>query len=112
MEEKVSFKSGDLTLSGVVHRPDDMTEGERRPAVLVLHGFGSRKDAGNVTGPTNMFINWGYVVLRFDMRGCGESGERSDRPLSLLTEMRPDRTRVRYMYFSIFILMCFVQAAH
>ena len=73
MEEKVSFKSGDLTLSGVVHRPDDMTEGERRPAVLVLHGFGSRKDAGNVTGPTNMFMNWGYVVLRFDMRGCGES---------------------------------------
>ena len=73
MEEKVSFKSGDLTLSGVVHRPDDMSDGERRPAVLVLHGFGSRKDAGNVTGPTNIFMNWGYVVLRFDMRGCGES---------------------------------------
>ena len=73
MEEKVTFKSGDLTLSGVVHRPDDMADGERRPAVLVLHGFGSRKDAGNVTGPTNMFMKWGYVVLRFDMRGCGDS---------------------------------------
>ena len=73
MEEKVTFKSSDLNLSGVVHRPDDMAAGERRPAVLILHGFGSRKDAGNVTGPTNMFMNWGYVVLRFDMRGCGDS---------------------------------------
>ncbi|MGB0630972.1 MAG: alpha/beta hydrolase [Alphaproteobacteria bacterium] len=73
MEEKVTFKSGDLNISGVVHRPDDMAAGERRPAVLVLHGFGSRKDAGNVTGPTNMFMKWGYVVLRFDMRGCGDS---------------------------------------
>ena len=73
MEEKVTFKSGDLNISGVVHRPDDMIDGERRPAVLVLHGFGSRKDAENVTGPSNMFMNWGYVVLRFDMRGCGDS---------------------------------------
>ena len=73
MEEKVTFKSSDLNLSGVVHRPDDMAAGERRPAVLILHGFGSRKDAGNVTGPANMFMNWGYVVLRFDMRGCGDS---------------------------------------
>ena len=73
MEEKVTFKSGDLNISGVVHKPDDMADGERRPAVLVLHGFGSRKDAGNVVGPTNMFMKWGYVVLRFDMRGCGDS---------------------------------------
>jgi len=73
LEKEVTFKSGDLNISGVVHRPDDMVDGERRPAVLVLHGFGSRKAAGNVTGPANMFMNWGYVVLRFDMRGCGDS---------------------------------------
>ena len=68
MEEQVTFKSGDFNISGVVHTPDDLAPGERRPAMIVLHGFGSRKDAGNVTGPTNMFMRWGYVVLRFDMR--------------------------------------------
>ena len=73
MEENVTFASGDLTLSGVVHTPDGMEPGEKRPAVLVLHGFGSRKAAQNVVGPTNMFMKWGYVVLRFDMRGCGDS---------------------------------------
>lgn len=73
MEETVAFKSGNLTLSGVVHTPDDLRAGERRPAILVLHGFGSRKAAQNVIGPTKMFLGWGYVVLRFDMRSCGES---------------------------------------
>ena len=96
MEEKVSFKSGDLTLSGVVHRPDDMTDGERRPAVLVLHGFGSRKDARNVTGPTNMFINWGYVVLRFDMRGCGES-EGLFGHLLCLDQVEDTRAAITFM---------------
>ena len=73
MEEVVTFKSGDLTLSGVVHVPEGMVVGERRPAMIVLHGFGSKKDAGNVTGPAAIFARLGYVVLRFDMRGCGES---------------------------------------
>ena len=73
MEEAVTFKSGGLNISGVVHTPDDMAPGERRPAIMVLHGFGSRKSANNVTGPSAMFCRWGYVVLRFDMRGCGDS---------------------------------------
>ena len=73
MEENVKFTSAGLTLSGVVHRPEGMSQGEKRPAVLVLHGFGSRKAAQNVIGPANMFMKWGYVVLRFDMRSCGDS---------------------------------------
>tara|TARA_R110000787_G_scaffold14831_2_gene45699 strand:+ start:393 stop:1262 length:870 start_codon:yes stop_codon:yes gene_type:complete len=73
MEVDVTFKSGDLNLSGVVHSPDDLAPGARRPAILVLHGFGSRKTAANVIGPANMFMKWGYVVLRFDMRSCGDS---------------------------------------
>jgi hypothetical protein len=48
-----------------------------KPAVIVLHGFGSNKEAGNVTEPCRIFERLGYVTLRFDMRGCGESeGER------------------------------------
>jgi dipeptidyl aminopeptidase/acylaminoacyl peptidase len=96
VEEKVTFKSGDLNISGVVHTPDDMVEGDRRPVVLILHGFGSRKDAGNVIGPTNMFMNWGYVVLRFDMRGCGES-EGMFGHLLCLDQVEDTRAAVTFM---------------
>ena len=96
MEEKVTFKSGDLNISGVVHTPDDMVEGDRRPVVLILHGFGSRKDAGNVIGPTNMFMNWGYVVLRFDMRGCGESDGMFGH-LLCLDQVEDTRAAVTFM---------------
>ena len=76
-EEKVDFKSEGVRLSGIVRVPAAAKRGERRPAVIVLHGFGSNKQAHNVLGPCNFFDRLGYVTLRFDMRGCGESeGER------------------------------------
>jgi len=69
--------SDGLKLSGVVRVPEGVKEGERRPAFIVLHGFGSTKNAGNVMGPCKMLEGLGYVTMRFDMRGCGESeGER------------------------------------
>jgi dipeptidyl aminopeptidase/acylaminoacyl peptidase len=77
MEERVQWKSADLSISGVVEFPDGMKRGERGAAILVLHGFGSNKDSPMVRTVTRMFTSLGYVALRFDMRGCGESeGER------------------------------------
>jgi len=73
VEQKVSFDSAGVPLSGVIHIPDEKDPAPR-PAIILLHGFGSSKDAGNVTTPGRMFAEWGYVVLRFDRRGCGESG--------------------------------------
>ncbi len=73
MEEIVTFQSDGLTLTGVVHIPDDIQPGERRPAVMVLHGFGSKKESNNCTGPCKMLTDWGYITMRFDFRGCGES---------------------------------------
>ena len=75
----VTFPSAGLKLSGVVHVPDDVRPGERRPAFMVLHGFGSNKSSSNTMEPTKVLSSLGYVVLRFDMRGCGESeGERGN----------------------------------
>ncbi len=73
MQENVSFTSAGLRLSGVLHLPDDHAGGERRPAIVVMHGFGSSKDAGNVMEPVQLFTSWGYAALRFDFRGCGDS---------------------------------------
>jgi dipeptidyl aminopeptidase/acylaminoacyl peptidase len=76
-EEAVQFDSDGLKLSGVIHFPPDLGPGERRPAFLVLHGFGGNKDTTGSIWPATQLAEWGYVALRLDYRGCGNSeGER------------------------------------
>ena len=78
MEHQVTIPSDGLKLSGVLQVPDQRAANERRPAIIVLHGFGSNKDDGMVMLASRLFERLGYVVLRFDMRGCGQSeGQRA-----------------------------------
>ena len=77
METKVTFDSAGLKLAGVLHTPVDLKAGERRPAFLVLHGFGGNKSGQGQTVIANQLTARGYIAMRFDFRGCGESeGER------------------------------------
>src|SRR3954464_12798739 len=78
-ENKVTFQSGGRKLAGTVRVPDSVKPGERRPAWIVMHGFGSNSNSSNVLEPCAMFEKLGYVTIRFDMPGCGESeGERGN----------------------------------
>ena len=74
MQERVTFKSDGLDLAGILHTPDGLKPGEKRPAIMILHGFGTNKDGATPVEATKIIEALGYVVLRFDMRGCGESG--------------------------------------
>ena len=82
MEERVTFPSDGLTLSGILHTPDGAA-GERRPGFLVLHGFGSNKDSGGSRTVAKLLADFGYVALRFDFRGCGESEGPRGRTICL-----------------------------
>ncbi len=70
---QVSFLSDGLKLSGIVHSPPDLQPGERRPAFLVLHGFGGNKEGRGSIVIADQLAEWGYITIRFDFRGCGES---------------------------------------
>jgi pimeloyl-ACP methyl ester carboxylesterase len=83
MQEDVTFVSEGLKLSGRLTLPDSYKAGERRPAVIVLHGFGSTKNSGNVQIPCDMLSKRGYVTLGFDMRGCGDSEGEKGRVICL-----------------------------
>ncbi len=72
-DTKVTFVSEGRKLAGTVRVPDGVKPGERRPAWIVMHGFGSNSSSSNVLEPCKMFEKLGYVTLRFDMPGCGES---------------------------------------
>ncbi|HEY4407725.1 MAG TPA: alpha/beta fold hydrolase [Xanthobacteraceae bacterium] len=82
-EQRVNFKADGLTLAGVVQVPDGVPATARRPAFMVLHGFGSNMNAGNVLKPCAMLNELGYVTLRFDMPGCGESEGEKGRLICL-----------------------------
>jgi uncharacterized protein len=82
-EQRVTFRADGLTLAGAVQVPDGVPASERRPAFMVLHGFGSNMNAGNVLKPCALLNAIGYVTLRFDMPGCGESEGEKGRLICL-----------------------------
>src|SRR5262245_13590685 len=95
-EQAVTFSSAGLKLSGVVHVPDGLKPSERRAAFLVLHGFGSNKTSSNTMQPTKVLNDLGYVVLRFSMRGCGDSEGEFGRVICL-EQVEDTRNAVTYL---------------
>jgi pimeloyl-ACP methyl ester carboxylesterase len=76
-EEKISFASDGLKLAAIITGPDNLKPGERRPGIIIMHGFGGHKNGPQQRWSSKQLAEWGYVCLRFDFRGCGESeGEK------------------------------------
>jgi pimeloyl-ACP methyl ester carboxylesterase len=82
-ENIVSIPSAGLSLHGAVGTPAALRSSERRAAFLVLHGFGGNCDSAGVLQPTRVLSEFGYVTLRFDMRGCGKSEGEFGRVICL-----------------------------
>ncbi len=72
MQERVMFKSGDVTLVGDLSIPEQGTA--PKPAMIVMHGFGGHRDGPQQRWSQSFYTSLGYAVLRFDFQGCGESG--------------------------------------
>jgi uncharacterized protein len=73
-EAKISIKNsvGD-TLAGLENRPEGIAD--KNPAVILVHGFAANKDeAGVFVELADNLIADGFLVYRFDLSGCGESG--------------------------------------
>src|SRR5437868_244833 len=81
METTLTFSCDGLTLAGTLHVPDDLRPGERRPAFVVLAGFGGTQRNAGV--PAATLAARGYVALRFDHRGCGKSEGEHARVICL-----------------------------
>ena len=58
MEDQVHFLSDGLNLYGVVQAPSNLNPNERRPAFLVLHGFGGNKEGSGQVAIANQLIQW------------------------------------------------------
>jgi pimeloyl-ACP methyl ester carboxylesterase len=96
MEQKITFQSDGLKLAGIISTPPDLKPGERRPAFVVLHGFGGNKDGQGQIVVAKQFNEWGYVTLRIDFRGCGESEGEHGR-IICLDQVADTRNAISYM---------------
>ncbi len=86
MPEAVSFANEGLTLRGILHRPrGDTTRG----GVLLLHGWGGYRVGphGILRSAAERLAEEGYVSLRFDFRGRGDSeGDVEEHDLNSMIE--------------------------
>ena len=70
--EPITIWSDGVQLAGNIWKPAGLEADERRPAVLLVHGWGGEKSHLN-QAYAPQFAELGYVVLTFDYRGWGES---------------------------------------
>ncbi|MBX7173353.1 MAG: alpha/beta fold hydrolase [Pyrinomonadaceae bacterium] len=68
-EEEVTFKNGDVTLSGTLLLPNRQTPG---PVVVFTHGGGAETRLPNKSWALH-FVRRGFAALIYDKRGTGKS---------------------------------------
>ncbi len=94
-EAPVTFRSAGAQIVGMLHRPGGRG---RHPAVVMLHGF-----TGNSIEAHRLFVEaarhlsgQGFVVLRFDFRGAGNSaGSFAD--LTISSQIADARAALRWL---------------
>ena len=96
MEENINFQSDGLKIAGLVDIPENYKNGERRPAFIVLHGFGGNKDGHGQQVVARQLSQWGYVTLRIDFRGCGDSEGEHGR-IICLDQVADTRNAISYL---------------
>jgi len=68
-QESVAFPSPAGMLAGVIHHPRH----DSRGCIINSHGLLSNKDSDKFIALGERFAEEGFIVLRFDFSGCGES---------------------------------------
>ena len=68
----ITLWSDGVRLAGDLWKPAQLPPGEKRPAILMVHGWGGTKAHLNQAYAPH-FAAMGYLVLTFDYRGWGDS---------------------------------------
>ena len=72
MRNDVAFLSQGLHCAGWLYLPDDLKRDERRPAIVMAHGFSAVKEM-YLDAFAERFVAAGFVTLVFDYRFQGAS---------------------------------------
>ena len=88
MRQDITFTSEGLECAGWLYVPDDLENGDRRPAVVMAHGFSAVKEM-YLENFADKFVEAGLVVMIFDYRYFGDS-EGEPRGKLFPTEQHED----------------------
>ena len=68
-------KEDGIVMRGVVNTPDDFDENKKYPTAIIFHGFGGDRNGsvGFRLNHAKYLTERGFVVIRFDFSGSGES---------------------------------------
>ncbi|MGI9658674.1 MAG: alpha/beta hydrolase [Gaiellaceae bacterium] len=91
----VSFQSEGIEVVGNLWTPADLGTGERRPAIVVGHGFGVLRDSLVAVG--EYFSRAGYVTLSIDYRTFGESAGEPRGQLFPLWQVEDFRNAISFL---------------
>jgi uncharacterized protein len=75
MKKEVVIWSEGTRVAGDLFLPDDLKDGEKRPAILLCHGWAGPKSHLSATYAP-FFCKGGFICLTFDYRGWFESDAR------------------------------------
>ncbi len=90
MRHDVTFLSQGLRCAAWLYLPDDLKRGERRPAIVMAHGFSAVKEM-YLDAFAERFVAAGFVTLVFDYRYQGASwGEGEPRGQIIPAEQHED----------------------
>jgi hypothetical protein len=78
--ERVHFYSEGARLAGMLYLPGDLKADDKRPGIVLCHGFTGIKEL-ILPHYAQIFAGNGFITLAFDYRGFGESDGRRGRLL-------------------------------
>ncbi len=95
-EKPVVFESNGLQIVGMLHSP--VKNSTKNPAVLLLHGFTGNKSENHFlfTKLARKLAEAGYVCLRFDFTGSGDS-QGNFKDMSIFTELDDAKAALQFL---------------
>ncbi len=95
-QKPVQFYSENIPMAGVLFVPNDRGPNERRPGIVMCHGFTAVKEV-ILPEIAQRLAGLGYVVLTFDYRFLGASGGEPRRQIIPLRQIEDIRNAVTFL---------------
>src|SRR5215207_1995280 len=96
MEKAIRFYSEAVPMRGVLFLPDHFSPGEKRPGIVMCHGFTAVKEV-LLPEVARRLAKLGYVVLTFDYRFLGESGGEPRRQIMPMRQIEDILNAVTFL---------------